>query len=488
MDSAKQLKFERPGPVAIRATAIGILLDCDPVESTPEVKDGVACVTVRGPLVQYANPFRDSYEAVFARVAAACASDAQSVVLKINSPGGDVFGTFETARAMRALFATAGKQAIAYVEGEASSAAYALACACERIVLTETSLIGSVGVINTIVSCARADAAQGVDVVLVTSGAHKADGNPHAPITDEAISANQEIVDDLAGVFWRWVQETRGIDASGFEAGVFVGTRAVELGLADEVSSEGRLRETLASGKQSQEDAKSVPADNDAQARGSTMADQKMIATPAAPRASAFTEAMAALAKTAEEGNDADKAKARKAIKAMIAEDKEDGGDEPKKEEAKASSDEGEKDEKKDEKKEEAKASAQASSTNSLESEIRASLIESRPDLKNDAKLQAKFAAASIADLKLAVETMPKAEFKTVAKEPEAGIRGKDGNARMIPSRQADRLAEQMGLGASRGPRVTKDPSGLTVLGGTLEQIDLAIESFNAVRTANGSR
>lgn len=481
----RQLKFERSGPLAIRATAIGVLLDCVPGEAAFQAQDGIATVTIRGPLVQHNGGVFDSYEAVFARVVAACQSDAKAVVLKVHSPGGDVFGTFETARAMAALFEASGKDSVAYVEGEASSAAYALAIACKRVVLTETSIIGSVGVINTLVSCARADAAMGLDFVLVTSGARKADGNPHAPITDGAIVANQRTVDDLAGVFWRWVQERRGIDPVGFEAGIFVGARAVAAGLADEIDTESNLRANLARGITSLE-AKPMPAETQAQAKGPTMADQKENVQAVAPKASAFTEATAALAKAIEDGDDAAKSRARKAMKALLAEDKDESGEGEEKKEAKATSDEGDKDEKKEEAKAVSAVSSPAAS-NSLDAEIRASLIASRPDLANDAKLQAKFSAASLVDLKTAIETMPKAVF-TAPAQPVAGTRGAaDPNARFVPSSQKELLAEQMGLSKATGPRVTRG-DGITVFGGSSEQIDQVMNQYHADRSAQGSK
>jgi hypothetical protein len=216
------------------------------------------------------------------------------------------------------------------------------------------------------------------------------------------------------------------------------------------------------------------------------MADSAKDQTPATPKAaSSYVDAMAALAKAAEEGDE----RARKALKKMAdaADDGESDKDEKKDgdKDAKASKAEG--GEKKDDEKKE-DAGAKASSSNSLESDIRAALIASRPDLANDAKLQAKFQAASIADLKVAVETMPKAAFKAPA-QPEAGTRGesqKDGG-RFAPVNPREELAERMGLGASKAPRVTRG-DGITVFRGSREQVSIAIEQYQAARSAGGSK
>jgi ClpP class serine protease len=482
--SKTQRKFERNGPMAVRMGAVGILLDCDDHEQGPAVVDGIATVTIRGPLVQHAGWFWDSYEAILSRVTKAFASDARTVMLKIHSPGGDVYGTFETARAMRAMSETSGKPLISFVEGEASSAAYALACAAERICLTSTSMAGSVGVIQQMCSFARGDAAQGVDIVLVTSGARKADGNPGVPITDDTIAAQQVIVDDLAGEFFRWVKEARGVDAAPLQAGVFVGDRALGVGLADEITTESNLRATLTRGTTTTLEAKPVPTESTPQAKGTQMQlsaeelTQFRAMLKSNAQASKYTDAMGALAALAEEGNEDAKAAIKKMLGTAKADAEDGDGDKPEKKdgdkpEEKAAKAEGDKEEpKKSDPPGGSKALRAVSTPDPLETEVRARLIDSRPDLKNDAKIQAMFAASSLEALERAVKTLPKAEFKAPA-QPAKGTVGKgQGDGRFVPSGQKDRLAEMMGLGASRGPRVTRDlATGITVFGGSSDQI-----------------
>ena len=72
-------------------------------------------VEIMGPLDHHASPDCDSYDAIHERVAAACASPSSVVVLKIDSPGGDVSGCFDTAREIRAMLTAAGKRSATYV-------------------------------------------------------------------------------------------------------------------------------------------------------------------------------------------------------------------------------------------------------------------------------------------------------------------------------------------------------------------------------------
>lgn len=240
------------GPVALEPSAFGLSFSLfgPPPEPFSLVAEGKAAVVdICGPLT-LADPFFDRYSAIQARVDAALASAATSVILKFNSPGGDVFGVFDCARHMRTAAARAGKPLVAFTESSMHSSAYALACSAGRIVVSDTASCGSIGVIATAVEQTRADAAQGVSFALITSGARKADGNPHVPLGDDARAAMQLSVDAMAEVFFEHVATARPALANpaGLQAGVAVGAQALSLGLADAVMSWDALVESIASG------------------------------------------------------------------------------------------------------------------------------------------------------------------------------------------------------------------------------------------------
>lgn len=163
-----------------------------------------------------------------------------AVVLCLDSPGGVVSGLNETVRALRKASNDSGIPLIAYVNEMAASAAYALACACDQIVCPESAIIGSIGVISTMVSQAEADKKMGLDFRLITSGARKADGHVHAPITDAALEAEAGRVEKLASAFFKIASAARGIPVDtieSFQASIFLGKQAKKRGLADAVMS-----------------------------------------------------------------------------------------------------------------------------------------------------------------------------------------------------------------------------------------------------------
>jgi ClpP class serine protease len=79
------------------------------------------------------------------------ATPPSAVVLCLDSPGGVVSGLNETVKALQKLQRDSGIPLVAYVNEMAASAAYALACACDEIICPPSAILGSIGVISTIV-------------------------------------------------------------------------------------------------------------------------------------------------------------------------------------------------------------------------------------------------------------------------------------------------------------------------------------------------
>jgi capsid assembly protease len=213
-----------------------------------EMHNQVAIVHVRGPIDHHDAGDGDSYDAITRRVQEAHDSDARTVVMCIDSPGGVVSGLNQCVHALRGIADASGKDFIAYVGEMATSAAYALCCSCDEVITPPSGICGSIGVISTMASEAAADAAHGYDYRLLTSGSHKADGHPHAPITNDATKAEQGRVDKLAMQFFNIASKARGISVDtirSYQAGLFLGKEAVRAGLADSVMGYRTLLETL---------------------------------------------------------------------------------------------------------------------------------------------------------------------------------------------------------------------------------------------------
>jgi len=213
-------------------------------EDISEVVDGVGILTIRGPLFQrfgleswwYGGLSYDVIGAAFDMLLAN--PKVQRIVLDIDSPGGSVSGCSELAAKIYAARGTKPLDAVA--NDMACSAAYELACACDRVHVSQTSTVGSIGVIATHVDVSRWNDRLGITYTSVTAGAKKADYSPNAPLGEGARSELQAEVDRLGDAFVALVAQYRGIDAEavrGLQAGCLYGPAAITAGLADAIGT-----------------------------------------------------------------------------------------------------------------------------------------------------------------------------------------------------------------------------------------------------------
>lgn len=246
-------RFEARGPLAIRPMAMFELFAPSVARDTRMAADErVAVVCVDGPLSQSGTPWEDGYDSIRERFACALAAPTvRAVVLKLNSPGGVLYGAIDTARGLRAMADAAGKAFIAYVDGEAASAAYALACAADQIVLATNAVVGSIGVLEPRADVSVANAARGVAVALITSGTQKSYGHPEVPLTEAELANTQALVNALAVPFFELVAARRQIPAeqvSAYDGGLFTGPGALTARLADRIMSLDAVVASLAKG------------------------------------------------------------------------------------------------------------------------------------------------------------------------------------------------------------------------------------------------
>ena len=203
-----------------------------------EVRDGVAVISVVGPLFRYANLFTaisgaSSYELLAKDFNAALENpDVHSIILDIDSPGGEVNGCAEFASM---IFEARGKKPIiAYASGDAASGAYWIASACDHIIASETSMLGSIGV----VAVYRGSKDENILEIVSSQSPYKR----LDPNSDDGKSRLQSRIDDLATVFIESIAKHRGVDPptviKDFGGGdVFIGKNAINSGLADDIGS-----------------------------------------------------------------------------------------------------------------------------------------------------------------------------------------------------------------------------------------------------------
>ena len=210
----------------------------------PSGTPGIAVIPVHGTLVKRtagldAASGLTSYTEIAAMLDSALADpQVAGILLDIDSPGGEASGSFELARRVRE--ASAVKPVWAVANDAAYSAAYAIGSAANRLIVSETGGVGSIGVIALHIDQSVKDANDGYRYTAVTAGTHKNDFSPHQPLTDEAKAELQAEVDRLYGMFVDHVASMRTLatdDVRSTEAGLYFGANAIAAGLADAVGT-----------------------------------------------------------------------------------------------------------------------------------------------------------------------------------------------------------------------------------------------------------
>lgn len=198
-----------------------------------------------------------SYADIQAEIAAA-ANDAKTgaILLLVDSPGGEVHGSFDLADAIHAV---RGVKPVAALASEtAASAAYLLASAAEQVFVAQSGIVGSIGVIGRHIDRTGANAQRGMNVTVLTAGAGKGFGNSDEPLTDESRAYLQQRLDSFYGLFVEKVTAFRSAHLTpdkvrGMGAKVFRGPEAVAAGLADAVKTKDQaiawLSERAADGR-----------------------------------------------------------------------------------------------------------------------------------------------------------------------------------------------------------------------------------------------
>lgn len=205
--------------------------------------DGIAIIPVLGSLINRggwldAMSGITSYEKLKFQIAAAAADrDVTSIILDMDTPGGEAVGAFEVGDVVREAART--KEVVAVVNGMAASAGYAIAAGASRIITTSSGISGSVGVVMLHADYSVALANKGVKPTLIHAGARKVDGNPYTPLTDDVEEELQAEIDRFYDLFVASVAKGRpGMSEDAIratEARTYIGADAVAVGLADAV-------------------------------------------------------------------------------------------------------------------------------------------------------------------------------------------------------------------------------------------------------------
>ena len=164
----------------------------------------------------------------------------KAIVIDVDSPGGSVSGVDELASEI--FQARSKKQIIAVSNSLCASAAYYIASQASEMVVSPSSLTGSIGVYSAHEDDSEMLSSMGVKVTLISAGKYKVEGNNFEPLGDGARAAMQGMVDSFYGLFVKAVARGRGVKASAVQNGfgegrVLTAGDAVKAGMADRIGT-----------------------------------------------------------------------------------------------------------------------------------------------------------------------------------------------------------------------------------------------------------
>ena len=162
----------------------------------------------------------------------------KAIVLLVNSPGGSPVQSALIANRIRDLAKEKELPVYCFIEDLAASGGYWLSCAGDKIYAMESSIIGSIGVITSGFGAVEAIKKIGIERRVYTQGKNKGLLDPFLPEKKDDVKQILTIQKDLHSQFIAWVKKRRGKrlkanDEVLFNAGVWSGSKAKELGLID---------------------------------------------------------------------------------------------------------------------------------------------------------------------------------------------------------------------------------------------------------------
>jgi protease-4 len=166
----------------------------------------------------------------------------QGVVLRINSPGGSPVQAqtiYDEMRRLRQKYPDIPLYAV--VEDICASGGYFIAVGADRIYVSKSSLVGSIGVLMNGFGFTGLMDKLGIDRRLITAGENKAFLDPFSPLEERHKQFAKQLAEDIHQQFIGVVREGRGKRLKEtpeiFSGLIWTGQKSIELGLTDGIGS-----------------------------------------------------------------------------------------------------------------------------------------------------------------------------------------------------------------------------------------------------------
>ncbi len=222
--------------IAVFASTFFLISDDDGFSDVPHT----AIVDLDG-IIASGSP-ANAYDIISGLERAFSSPNAQGIILRINSPGGSPVQSELINQEIRRLREQhPEKKLYAVVEDLCASGGYYAAVATEKIYVSASSIVGSIGVRMDGFEFTEALKSLGIERRLLTAGENKGFLDPFSPVKPGQRKHAQSILNDIHRNFIEAVKTGRGErlveDSDTFSGLIWTGMQGIRLGLVDEIGS-----------------------------------------------------------------------------------------------------------------------------------------------------------------------------------------------------------------------------------------------------------
>jgi len=205
------------------------------------VIEGVAIVPITGSLTKRPSKYGGTSTVNARKIIrdAVSSKDVESLMLYVDSPGGQVRGTTELADEIRK--ASESKEVHAYIDDLGASAAYWAASQASRITMNKAGEVGSIGTLMLLYDMSESYAKDGIKPILIATGEYKGLGVPGVEVTESQIEYLQGKAEYTQKQFLEAVASGRGMSVENVkklaDGKTYNSEEALAYGLIDSVST-----------------------------------------------------------------------------------------------------------------------------------------------------------------------------------------------------------------------------------------------------------
>lgn len=203
-------------------------------------KNQIAVLYACGEIMEGTSSGINCYKLVPVITKLADDENVKAMVLRVNSPGGSVFGSQEIAEAL-SYFQSKGKPIVTSMGDYAASGGYWISCQTNKIFADPLTITGSIGIFGLIPNLTETLNKIGVSPQTISTNRNGMPVTPLVTMTDKQVTVMQQSIEALYSKFIERVAKGRNLSTEKVESmaqgRVWCAETAKQLGLVDEIGT-----------------------------------------------------------------------------------------------------------------------------------------------------------------------------------------------------------------------------------------------------------